>query len=302
VNNSRQDAAEFIYRVSWPARGMRPGAHTSRHAGMGQLFSRYASLVDYPDPRRLDLRASVRDPFGMLYTRVYRQRTAISVIVVADLSSSMRFGDKRQFVADLVAAGARSALSSGDAFGFIGIGQGQSEGHSQGHSHRRGQGPGPADSLYLPPSFRQGAAEWLLRRLAEPLPVGRTLSDEAAMAGRLPARRSLLFLVSDFHWPAPRLEQMLGLLSRHDVVPVVLWDPHEYDALPRRGLVSLADPETGRRRTLFMRPKLAERWRAAYAERRTLLTRRFHRNGRPPLFAGVRFAATTFTDYFLRAA
>ena len=84
---------EFVYRIRWRPQSMRPGAHTSQRSGMGQLFSGYASLLDHPDPRRLDLNASVRDPYGMLYTRVFRQRAAIPVMLLVDRSASMRFED-----------------------------------------------------------------------------------------------------------------------------------------------------------------------------------------------------------------
>lgn len=278
--------AEFVYRVGWRPQGLRPGAHTSRRSGMGQLFSGYASLLDHPDPRRLDLRASVRDPFGMLYTRVYRQRAAIRVLVVADLSSSMRFGDKARFLADFVDAAARSAFGVGDAFGFVGIGAG--------HAART--------RWYRPPSFRRGVAHELVDRLGPRPPLGRGLSGLDRLPEQLPRQRALVFLVSDFHWPAAELEAALGALARHDVIPVVLWHPREYSDLPQRGLVSLQDPETGRRRTLLMRPRLAERLRAAYASRRETLTRRFLRAGRPPFFAGLHFDAGALTDYFLRAA
>ncbi|MES1952508.1 hypothetical protein S4A8_16697 [Salinisphaera sp. S4-8] len=294
MSDAGQRAQEFIYRVPWPARGMRPGMHISRRAGMGQLFSGYASLLDYPDPRRLDLRASVRDPFGMLYTRVYRQRSAINVIVVADLSASMRFADKQRFVIDCVDSVARSAHSGGDAFGFVGIGQAASRGRGNAPTHR--------EAFYWPASFRRGGVDDILGRLAEPLPLGAAVDDEPALAERLPQRRALVFLVSDFHWSTERLARILAQLAGHDVVPVVVWDAREYADLPRRGLVHLVDPEAGRRRTLWMRPALADKWRAAYAERRAELTRRFTRNGRAPLFAGRQFSANAFTDYFLRAA
>ncbi|TAN51142.1 MAG: hypothetical protein EPN21_07340 [Methylococcaceae bacterium] len=53
-----------LYRVPWRYGGFRPGIHASRHAGSGQLFQRLAGLLDYPDPRRLDLRASLTDLGG----------------------------------------------------------------------------------------------------------------------------------------------------------------------------------------------------------------------------------------------
>lgn len=283
MSAAAESPREFVYRIRWRPQSMRPGAHTSRRSGMGQLFSGYASLLDHPDPRRLDLRASVRDPFGMLYTRVFRQRAAIPVMLLVDRSASMRFGDKAAFTADFAAAAARSAAATGDAFGLLTLDDG-------------------AQALHLPPTFKRGAAHGLGERLHAAPALGRRLGDPAALARRLPRQRALVFLVSDFHWADDELDGVLDGLARHDVVPVVVWHEREYAELPRRGLMSLQDPETGRRRTLFMRPRLARRLRQAYLERRAGLSRRFIRQGRRPFFTGARFDASALTDYFLRTA
>lgn len=274
---------EFVYRIRWRPQSMRPGAHTSQRSGMGQLFSGYASLLDHPDPRRLDLNASVRDPYGMLYTRVFRQRAAIPVMLLVDRSASMRFGDKAAFMAAFADATARSATATGDAFGLLTLDDG-------------------ARALHLPPTFKRGAAQGVIECLQEGPSLGRRLGEPRALATRLPRERALVFLVSDFHWTTRELDGVLDGLARHDVVPVVVWHEREYSALPRRGLMSLQDPETGRRRTLYMRPRLAERLRRAYAERRAYLARQFMRQGRRPLFAGARFDASVLTDHFLRTA
>ncbi|MFA9462198.1 DUF58 domain-containing protein [Thiohalorhabdus methylotrophus] len=275
------EASEFVYRLRWRPWGLRPGGHVGQRAGMGHLFLGYASLLDHPDPRRLDLRASLRDPFGTLFTRTFRQRSAITVMVVADLSSSMRFGDKATFLRGFVDATARSAAACGDAFGFLGTGDRLE------------------DALHLPPSFRRGAAQRLKGLLDNGPPLGETAQSLEAAGARLPRHRSLVLLVSDFHWPEDRLERVLQGLSRHDVVPVVVWHTREYTELPRYGLVGLQDPESGHRRMLFMRPGLAERLRASYQRRRQILTRVFTRFGRRPFFSGERFDPDALTDYFL---
>jgi hypothetical protein len=55
---------EFHYRLPQRVAGWRPGSHPGSSLGVGQEFVSHASLYDWPDPRRLDLRASVREVRG----------------------------------------------------------------------------------------------------------------------------------------------------------------------------------------------------------------------------------------------
>ena len=114
---------EFHYRVGRPVTGHFPGHHRSRRGDSGLEFRGHASLLDAPDARRLDLHASLRDPFGNWLVRVHSQRKAIPVTLVADLSASMGFeGARRRLdvVADFVESLAQSAWRTGDSFGFLG--------------------------------------------------------------------------------------------------------------------------------------------------------------------------------------
>ena len=83
--------AELHYRVGRPVLGHFPGHHRSPRGDSGFEFRGHASLLDAPDPRRLDLHASLRDPFGQWRVRVHSQRKSIPVLVVADVSASMGF-------------------------------------------------------------------------------------------------------------------------------------------------------------------------------------------------------------------
>ena len=85
---------ELHYRVGAPVLGHFPGHHRSTRGDSGFEFRGHAALLDAPDPRRLDLHASLRDPFGDWRVRVYSQRKAIPVVVVADLSASMGFAGR----------------------------------------------------------------------------------------------------------------------------------------------------------------------------------------------------------------
>src|SRR5512147_708126 len=113
---------ELHYRIAGAARGHFPGAHRSRRGSSGFEFRGHASLVDVPDVRRLDLHASLRDPFGNWLVRVHSERMAIPVAMVADLSASMGFeGAQRKLdvLADFVESLAWSAWRNGDSFGFV---------------------------------------------------------------------------------------------------------------------------------------------------------------------------------------
>ena len=80
---------ELHYRIGLPALGHFPGHHRSSRGGGGFEFRGHAALLDAPDVRRLDLHASLRDPFGNWVVRVCSQRKAIPVAMVADLSASL---------------------------------------------------------------------------------------------------------------------------------------------------------------------------------------------------------------------
>lgn len=85
------DTGEIHYKVSWRATGSYPGHHSSRQKGSGLQFCIHVPLIDAPDPRRFDIRASLRDPFQQVRVRVYLQTSSIPVYVIADLSASMNF-------------------------------------------------------------------------------------------------------------------------------------------------------------------------------------------------------------------
>lgn len=275
---------EFHYSVGWRAPGAHPGTHRSGQLGGGYEFAGLVPFIANPDPRNLDLRASLSDPFGQLMVRTFRQRSAIPLFVVADLSASLGFrgtASKLENLALFTASAAYSAYRSGDTFGFIGCDE------------------AIRWDLLLPLRFHKGAAPDLYDRLRVVTPTGRSAEALHQAVSHLGRQRALVFLVSDFHLPLERLDSLLGSLARHDVVPVVLWDSAEYQRLPPWGLVYVEDPETGERRRLFMRPALREKFREAFEQRREALVHLCTRRGREPFFVVDRFDADALTRYFL---
>ena len=69
------------YRFAGHSRAIYPGAHKSHTQGDGLLFKHHQSLMAYPDPRRIDLRASVLDIFEHYQVRISEQRQHINVVL-----------------------------------------------------------------------------------------------------------------------------------------------------------------------------------------------------------------------------
>ncbi len=90
-NAGRYEVSDLPYRVVWKAISQRPGAHRSRHAGPGGRFRDVVPFLAAPDPRRIDLRQSLRDPWGTLHVRRFEQMASLDVVLVADVSGSMGF-------------------------------------------------------------------------------------------------------------------------------------------------------------------------------------------------------------------
>lgn len=113
------------------------------------------------------------------------------------------------------------------------------------------------------------------------------LTDGLAGVQRVAHRRGLVVVVSDFldDLPddpdgAPPWEPILRRLAvRHQVLAVEVTDPRELE-LPDVGLITLVDPETGRRREVWTGDRLLrERYAAAAAAQRDQVRRALRRSG-----------------------
>lgn len=272
------------YAVRWRPRGNLPGASPGQLRGAGDRLRACVPLREQPDPRRLDLRASLRDPFEGLWVRDSYQNTATPVVILLDMSASMGFrGARDRYVEarELLVTLARSAWRNGDPFGVLAAAE------------------TPLRELELPVRINRGAAEWVARQYGAHRPRGRSARGLADVLPRLPSRRSLVFLVSDFAWPDGQLAALLDGLARHEVVPVALWDRHECEVLPASGLASLRDVETGALRFVWFRRGLLARIRDAHAAREAKLRTACARWGISPCILRDGFDAATLTRHFL---
>lgn len=280
---------EFYYHLRWRARGAQPGAHATRTPGSGADFAGHVPFMDNPDPRRLDLRASLRVIPRRYVVRSFFERGAINVYAVVDVSASMRFAgnaEKKRLLAEIAASIAWSSTRHGDAFSLLACDDKLRQ------------------ELSSPPSHRRGQAQELHRQLlqAEIRPqAGSTALPRAVEQIR--ASRSLVFLVSDFHLDASLLKHTLNSYSAHDVVPVVLWDSSEYRDLPDWGWARVRDLEGGGERSLFLRAGLKREIAQSYLARQEELKTLCRQYGaRTPFFVEDKFDAGLLTRHLLEAS
>ncbi|CAG9260490.1 DUF58 domain-containing protein [Paraburkholderia unamae] len=288
--------APFHYRFALRASGHRPGSHPGTSVGAGDTFALHGRLFDHPDPRRLDLRASVRAARSEWLVRLHLQRSAVPVQALVDVSASMRFGARRtklQVAADFVEALGYSAFRAGDPLGMLAFD----------HDKR--------DDLFMPARTGRGVGNvyaTMLREHADTADLagapghGATIAGLQRVASRLAGRQALVFLVSDFHWPLSGMALVLDLLVNAYVVPVVVWDRAEITPPEAGRLLAVRDAEAARHRTLWLRRGVRERWLEAVAQRRTDLARAFAPRGIRPFYLHDEFDPEAMSRYFLEAA
>ncbi len=181
--------------------------------------------------RRIDWNVTAR--MNAIFVRQYREEKELTAWLLVDLSPSMDFGTvqrfKRQLAVDFAGVAAYIITRHGDKVGAIGF-------------------PTQAGRTFIPPRTGRQQALRIVHALASEPPVsggGRTdLANVLDQLHRVLRRRSLVFLISDFHSPSGWEARLAELGTRHDVIAVQIEDPRERE-MPDVGGVYFQDPETG---------------------------------------------------------
>ncbi|MES1987778.1 MAG: DUF58 domain-containing protein [Pseudomonadota bacterium] len=280
---------EFSYHIAWRSHSRRPGRHKSNQRGMGMEFRGHTTLLAYPDPRRIDIRQTIRDPLEQVHVRIFNQKSVTPVFVLCDMSGSMQYASTKQdgstqkkieIAADIAQSVAQSATRNRDLVGFIGFDDVVREDWLCTLSAR------PHTTVEMAENLRTYEAEEVGSR------------GVTEIVRLLPRERSLIFMVSDFHMPIADLEESLVLMQRHHIVPIVLWDSSEYSDLPEFGITNVTDPETGTKRTLFLRKSYRDRILKSFTDRKTAIEILFLRYDMQPFFVENSFDADQLSEYF----
>jgi uncharacterized protein (DUF58 family) len=229
--------AEVDYYVRWFSSQHDLGIWPSRRVGGTAEFEAIAEYQLGDNPRSINWSATARTGFLRILKNTRLTNTNLAVFLLVDLSPSMDFGTvrvtKRRLAAEISAVLAHAAWRCGDRLGFIGYGS-------------------------------EVEVEWPLRhakdyRLLVPQKVLETKAKGTGPPGlgpallRLPAKKALVFLISDFQEDLGEIERALKSIARlHDFVPIVLWDPRERMLPAKRCITVLKDLETGRERMVWL--------------------------------------------------
>lgn len=285
VSRARLPQGLVHYRLGWKPGGNQAGLVSGTSAGMGDTLRAVVPWLEYPDPRRLDVRATLRDPYEKLWVRDFKLDTAIPVIALVDSSASMGYRgvyDRRQIVANILTVLSRSAYAAGDAFGLMVANE---------SIHRQ---------LQLPPRIHRSAPLWINKHWSLFAPNGSSAEGLCRCIPTLPKRRSLVFVISDFHWPESLLLRLFKGLAHHDVVPLVLRDPAEADSLPDSGFAQLRDMEHGDQVFVWMTQTMRQQMMARAQHHLDWLTSHSRRFGIVPHLVNDDFNPQALTQYFLQ--
>lgn len=204
------------------------GQYESVFKGQGIEFEEVREYQPGDDIRTIDWNVTART--GRPFVKKFVEERELTVMLIVDLSGSLRFGtvdrSKAELAAELCAVIAFSAINNNDKVGLIIF----------------------TDRIekFIPP--KKGRRH-VLRVISDVLsftPAGHGTDIAVALEylSKITTRRTVSFLVSDF-LEQPNYEQALRIASkRHDVIAVTISDPREWE-LPGLGMVEFQDAETG---------------------------------------------------------
>ncbi len=195
------------------------------------------------DVRAIDWNVTAR--FNAPFVKEYVEERDLSVYIVFDVSASNDFGyqrSKKEVGYDIAASIMFAALRNNDNVGLCLF----------------------SDRVekFIPPRKGRKHVLKLLRELIFCESEGASTDIHAVLSflSNVVRKRSIMFIISDFI--AADFEQSLKRLkARHDVIPVCITDPREYE-IPDIGYIYIEDPETGEQMLLNTSgPAFRERYR-----------------------------------------
>ncbi len=229
--------AEVDYYVRWYSGQHDLGIWPSRQLGGSAEFETISEYQVGDNPRSINWSATARTGGRRILKNTRLTESNLAVFLLVDLSQSMDFGTvrvtKRRLAAEISAILAHAAWRCGDRVGFIGYGS---------DVEIRWPLRNPKDYRLLIP-----------QKVLETRSNGNRGAGLAKALSRLPGKRSLIFLISDFQEDFEGIERALKPVALlHDVVSVVIWDPRERILPEKWCIAALKDLETGRSRTIWL--------------------------------------------------
>ncbi|WP_370325773.1 DUF58 domain-containing protein [Euzebya sp.] len=247
------------------------GDHLGLLPGHGSELGEARRYRPGDDVRRIDWAVTARTTATHVRDTIADHE--LTTIGVLDLSGSIHFGTGRRIKRDV-------AIEVLGGLGFV---------TAHGVNRFGALALHPAGERWYPPASGRHHVHATLRRIAR-LPRANAatagegsaevdLARGLARAGRLARRRGFVVVISDFMGTPAWSRRLRALVERHDVMAVEVVDPREL-TLPDVGYLTVADPETGRRRVVDTGDaRLRERYARAAAAQRAAVAADIRRAG-----------------------
>jgi uncharacterized protein (DUF58 family) len=206
------------------------GEYHSVFKGRGMSFSEVREYQIGDDVRAIDWNVTAR--FDHPFIKIFEEERELTVMLLVDMSGSQFFGSqgqlKRDIAVEISAILAFSAMKNNDKVGALLF----------------------SDQIekFVPPRKGQSHALRIVRELIsfEPKHSATSLKGALDYLNHVLKKRSIVFVISDFMDSG--YEASLRIAGkRHDLIGIRLLDPRENE-LPRVGLVTFRDAETGAQR------------------------------------------------------
>lgn len=203
------------------------GSYHSVFKGQGMNFEEVREYQPGDEIRSIDWNVTAR--LSQPYVKVFTEERELTLVLMVDLSASGNYGSdnfsKREIAAEIAATLAFSAIGNNDRVALILFTD--------------------KVELFVPPGKGRSHVLRVIREVLFYEPKSRQTDIGVALSylNRVISRRSIAFLISDFH--APDFDKELSLARRrHDLSAIEINDPLEQE-LPKIGRVMLEDQETG---------------------------------------------------------
>ncbi|MBU1147798.1 MAG: DUF58 domain-containing protein [Candidatus Omnitrophica bacterium] len=203
------------------------GKYESVFKGRGMEFHEVREYVPGDDIRSIDWNVTART--GSPYVKKFVEERELTVLLMADLSSSGDFGTKnkmkKEIMAEIGAVLAFSAIKNNDKVGLLLFTD---------HVEK-----------FIAPKKGKAHVLRVIRELLYYKPKGKKTSINTAIEylGKVLKKKAVIFLISDFM--DSDYEKRLRILNkRHDIIAIPISDPRE-TSFPDVGLIEFEDAETG---------------------------------------------------------
>ena len=229
---STKDLIKKIRKIEIKTRGLSnhifSGGYHTAFKGKGMIFSEVKDYILGDDIRNIDWNVTAR--FNSPYVKTFEEERETTVILLIDISNSNIFGSKQQLKKDLIteisAVLAFSAIQNNDKIGVIFFSE--------------------TIEKYIPPKKGKKHILRIIHELVSLKPNNKKTNIREAVNffNSINKKRSICFIISDFI-DENYIESISTANKKHDIICIKIQDYLE-KKLPKIGLLSIIDPETGK--------------------------------------------------------